>query len=197
MPWLERARDFGFLGPGPIDTHIRHAIAMLEALAAPLGASVVDLGSGGGVPGLIMAAMRPDLSLLFIESTKRRAEFLHDAVDGLGLASRTVVLAERAEVVGRNPQWRATCLRATARGFGPPAVVAECAAPLLVLGGVLIVSEPPEDQDRWPGSPLAAIGLTSEPVIVDGLGFRRLVKVAESAESVPRRVGVPAKRPLF
>ena len=47
----------------------------------------------------------------------------------------------------------------TARSFGPPAATAECAAPLLAVGGLLVVSEPPDGPDRWPADALAALGL--------------------------------------
>jgi hypothetical protein len=101
----------------------------------------------------------------------------------------------RAEDTGRSPQWRAQVDAVAARSFGPPATVAECAAPLLRINGVLVVSEPPEETDRWPAGGLAPLGLLDEGSPVPGM--RRLRQVSLCPDTNPRRVGMPAKRPLF
>ncbi len=109
------------------------------------------------------------------------------------------VVEDRAERVGRDPARRGMADLVVARSFGPPAVVAECAAPLLRPGGVLLVSEPPGevDGDRWPGAPLGELGLGTSRGIRDGYGYRAMVQVRPCPDRYPRRVGVPAKRPLF
>lgn len=87
-----------------------------------------------------------------------------------------------------------------ARGFGPPAVTAECAAPLLAEGGRLTVSEPPEpppDRPRWPPEGLAELGLALGPEWHVPFHYRSFVQVERCPDRYPRRVGVPAKRPLF
>ncbi len=71
------------------------------------------------------------------------AAFLRRAVDRLELGDRVSVLQERAEVCGRDPDWRGTFDGAIARSFGRPAVLAECTAPLLKVGAWVVVSEPP------------------------------------------------------
>lgn len=160
---------------------------------------VVDLGSGGGLPALVIARMCPEVRLTLVEAQQRRASFLDEAVDRLGLADRVSVVLDRAERMAREPSQRGRFQAATARAFGPPAVVAECAAPLLEQGGVLVVSEPPSgvSSDRWPAEGLAALGMG--PARLDAQG-RRFVVVPQRRpcpERFPRRVGVPAKRPLF
>lgn len=86
-----------------------------------------------------------------------------------------------------------------ARLFGPSAVTAECAAPLLETGGVLIVSEPPtEAVGRWSSSGLAELGLAWVTVVAGEAGrFAVLRQVEPCPERFPRRTGIPAKRPLF
>jgi hypothetical protein len=64
---LERARGLGFLGPGPVAAHVEHTMGFLSALDEVTG-TVVDLGSGGGVPGLIIGVARPDLGLCLIDA---------------------------------------------------------------------------------------------------------------------------------
>ena len=193
---LERARRLGVLGPGPVLDHVSHAegfIAALEGLAE--GSLVIDLGSGGGVPGLVIAEARPDLRVVLLDSLERRVALLAEAIVALTWEGRVVAELARAEDTGRSPQWRAQVDAVTARSFGPPATVAECAAPLLRINGVLVVSEPPEETDRWPADGLAPLGLLDEGSPVPGM--RRLRQVSLCPDIYPRRVGIPAKRPLF
>ena len=190
---LGRARTLGFLGPGPVEDHLAHAAGFLEALRSVTG-RVVDLGSGGGVPGLVVATERPDLELVLVDATAKRCRFLEEVVQQLGLVA--TVIEGRAEIVGRGPL-RGTADAVVARSFGPPSATAECAAPLLRLTGLLVVSEPPSGGDRWPAGPLGHLGLrpllrtTTAPVM------QVLEQASPCPDDYPRRDGVPAKRPLF
>jgi 16S rRNA (guanine527-N7)-methyltransferase len=193
---LERARRLGVLGPGPVMEHVAHAEGFLNALdEVPAGSKVLDLGSGGGVPGLIVAEARPDLEVVLLDSLERRVALLSEAVVAMGWQGRVSTELARAEETGRSPLWRGKIDAVTARSFGPPATVAECAAPLLRVDGVLVVSEPPEETDRWEAEGLALLGLVDEGAPVPGM--RRLRQTVSCPESYPRRVGLPAKRPLF
>lgn len=196
---LSEARDLGFLGPGPVEGHIEHAAGFLQAVGEPPPSCVVDLGSGGGVPGLALAVAWPGARLCLLESNERRALFLARASAQLGLDGRVVVAHARAEDAGRDPAWRAWADVVVARSFGPPAVTAECAAPLLQVGGRLVVSEPPEgDGERWPADGLAQLGLVPVSRFVQAFSRFQVLRQEEPCpESYPRRVGVPAKRPLF
>jgi 16S rRNA (guanine527-N7)-methyltransferase len=109
------------------------------------------------------------------------------------------VVVGRAEDIARQPAYRQAFGVVTARSFGPPAVTAECGAPFLVEGGLLVVAEPPaEDPTRWPASGLARLGLAvGDRIHADGGTVQVLRAVAGVDERYPRRVGVPAKRPLF
>jgi 16S rRNA (guanine527-N7)-methyltransferase len=203
---LGEARLAGFLGPGPLDRQVHHAEGFTLAARRlfPSGpARLVDLGSGGGLPGLVVAVGWPDCTLCLLEANGRRAAFLRRAVERLGLTDRVRVLHERAEVAGRQGGLRASFDAALARSFGRPAVVAECAAPLLEVSGWLIVSEPPRDEadgdgrERWPSLPLRQLGLEPADVIHEDFEYRLLRQVEECPERFPRRNGVPAKKPLF
>ena len=194
---LERSRALGFLGPGPVDAHVARARAFHAAVAEPTG-RVVDLGSGGGVPGLVLARWWPATSWVLLDAAERRTGFLVEAVAELGLEHRVRVHRARAEEAGRDPAWRGGADLVVARSFGPPAVTAECAAPLLVVGGRLLVAEPPSPHpDRWPAAGLAELGLRR----VDGDDGARSVAVlvldAPCPVRYPRRTGIPSKRPLW
>jgi 16S rRNA (guanine527-N7)-methyltransferase len=191
---LERARSLGVLGPGRVGAHIEHSAVFLDALADRTG-PVLDLGSGAGVPGLVIAWSRPDLEVVLLDAQDRRVALLREAIDALALGSRVRVVHGRAEDRGREPGLRSGFDVVTARAFGPPAVVAECAAAFLAVGGRLVVSEPPGEVDRWPADDLRPLGL--RPVAGGTVGVAMLEQFALCPERFPRRNGIPAKRPLF
>jgi 16S rRNA (guanine527-N7)-methyltransferase len=192
---LTRARELGFLGPGPIDGQRAHAEAFLGALeGAPSFA--FDLGSGGGVPGLVLALALPETRWVLVDAMTKRTAFLTEAVAELGLGDRVEVCTARAEQLV--PGYRGVADLVVARGFGPPAVLAECAAPLLVVGGQLVVSEPPGGEaDRWDPEGVAMLGLALEAVVPGPPAFVRLRQIAPCPVRYPRRSGVPRKRPLW
>jgi 16S rRNA (guanine527-N7)-methyltransferase len=114
------------------------------------------------------------------------------------VADRVTVCRERAEVAGRRPQLRTGFDLVVARGFGPPAVTAECGAPFLVVGGALVVAEPPGGSpDRWPSDGLARAGLERDAVGGTVGSWGRLRQGQLCPDALPRRTGIPAKRPLF
>lgn len=197
---LEEARAWGFLGPGPVTPHVQHATGfavVAERTGGEPPRRVVDLGSGGGVPGLVLAERWREASFCLVDGNERRTAFLVDAVARLNLAGRVEVVRARAEVVGR--ERRAWADLVVARGFGPPAVTAECAAPLLAIRGRILVSEPPtSDGSRWPDTGLAQLGLA--PAVIEragGASYAVLMASGPAPERFPRRVGLPGKRPLW
>jgi 16S rRNA (guanine527-N7)-methyltransferase len=177
---------------------VRHSL--IFALLTPSGppARALDLGSGGGLPGLVLARQWPASSWLLLDSNRRRTDWLAAAVARLEMADRVSVRCARAEEAGRDPVLRSSFDLVTARSFGPPGVTAECTAPFLVVGGVLVVSEPPGgDPSRWPAAGLSSLGLAADGDLVEPAAFQRLRLVSPCPDRYPRRVGVPAKRPLF
>jgi 16S rRNA (guanine527-N7)-methyltransferase len=199
---LEDARDAGFLGPGPIESHIAHATGFGDVAETALGRfpeSFADLGTGGGVPGLVLASRWSDARCIFIESNRKRCEALRWAIVRLGFDGRAVVVEERAELVGRDSAWREQFELVTARGFAPSAPTAEIAAGLVAVGGAVVVSEPPEPEpDRWPAVNLREVGLgPAEMAVAAGAHFAVMRKAGAVPEEYPRRVGRPAKRPLW
>lgn len=192
----------GLIGPGPLEPHVAHALGFLGAVRLVRDGEpssfdrVADLGSGAGLPGLVMASVVPAARFSLIEGSTRRARFLVQAVQRCGFSDRVEVVGERAEVAGRDPALRGRHSIVVARSFGPAATAAECGAPLLAVGGLLVVSEPPGEgaPSRWPAHGLRKLGLGLE-----GAKGSYAVLVAEDLcpDRYPRRVGVPRKRPLF
>ncbi|MGH9101557.1 MAG: RsmG family class I SAM-dependent methyltransferase, partial [Acidimicrobiales bacterium] len=148
---LVEARELGYLGPGPIEVHLDHSRGFADAIEAAAGVGscseeLMDLGSGGGLPGLALGVLWPGARVVLLDASRRRTEFLRSAVEALGLEDRATVLRARAEDVGRDAQWRERAGVVVARSFGSPAVTAECGSALVRPGGLLVVSEPPSQE---------------------------------------------------
>ena len=196
---LEEARERGLVGPGDVERHLRHALAFGEAVGRPLPRPALDLGSGAGLPGLALAMADPRSHWVLLDGRVRSAEFLEEAVGRLGLDGRARVAGERAEVAARSGL-RATLALVVARGVGPPAAPAECAAGFLAPGGLLVVSEAPQPEpDRWPPGGLDQLGMAPAELVETpgGLHFARIEQRHLAPDRFPRRTGQPFKRPLF
>lgn len=129
----------GLIGPREApriwERHLLNSAAVAELI--PPAVRVVDVGSGAGLPGLVLAIARPDLSVVLLEPMARRTSFLTEVVAALGLtASVTVVRARAEEVVGRLPGGPADIV--TARAVAPLDRLAGWCLPLLEMGGRLL-----------------------------------------------------------
>jgi 16S rRNA (guanine527-N7)-methyltransferase len=183
------------------DDHLADALAGLEVKWVREAASLVDLGSGAGVPGIPLAIARPEMHATLVEGNGRKCDFMRAVADELRLSNVTVVHA-RAET------WSdglATTDVVTARALAPLDVVAEYAAPLLRVGGALVAWRGQRDpEDEAAGRRAAEIlGLAVQPVQrvepYRGALHRHMhvmVKEAATPDRFPRRDGVARKRPL-
>lgn len=129
----------GLLGPREVprlwDRHLLNSAVVSDLL--PVGARVIDVGSGAGLPGVALAIRRPDLSVVLLEPLLRRVEFLIETVAALGLGGQVSVVRGRAE----EPVVRTTLADAdwvTARAVAPLDRLAGWCLPLLRPGGVLL-----------------------------------------------------------
>jgi 16S rRNA (guanine527-N7)-methyltransferase len=154
---LTAIAERGAIGERSLPVAIAHADRF--ARAVPQSAvRLVDLGSGGGLPGLVVAVRCPWLAVTLVERRTRRADLLRRAVRALGLEERVVVIGDDVRVVAESAPHSFDVV--TARSFAAPPVTLRWAGELLAAGGLLIVSEPPEDVgERWPADRVAAAGL--------------------------------------
>lgn len=145
---LGEARRIGMLGPRPVDEVIEHSLGFVAALPTT-AREVIDLGSGGGDPGLVIAITRPDLRITLVDRRSKRTDFLVRMVGRLGLGDQVEVWeADVADLPQTHPgrTWDVV----TCRGFGSPEYTARLAIPLMSTTGRLLVSEPPaSDGSRW------------------------------------------------
>ena len=200
---LEESQRRGLIGPRPVGMHLEHARGFARALRRVSGDTtppprVLDLGAGGGVPGLALLLEWPETEFVWLDAAERSTEFLEMAVARLSVSQRVQVIRGRAEDLGRSPSLRTCFDVVVARSFGSPAMTAECAAPFLVVGGHLVVSEPPTGGgDRWDRGGLALLGLEVAGHESEGNSYQVLRQDVACPEGFPRKSGRPAKRPLF
>jgi 16S rRNA (guanine527-N7)-methyltransferase len=128
----------GLIGPREAprvwERHLINCGVMSEII--PIGASVVDVGSGAGLPGIVLAVARPDLTITLVEPLARRTAFLTEAVTKLGLDATVTVVRGRAEEIAGSEFVAADIV--TARAVAPLDRLAGWCLPLAALGGRLL-----------------------------------------------------------
>jgi 16S rRNA (guanine527-N7)-methyltransferase len=183
-----------------------HVLDSLAAVPLLRGAGIdefLDLGSGGGFPGLPLAVALPAKRALLVESIGKKARFLATAADACGLGNHVRVAATRAETLAADPHHRGHWQAVVVRAVADLAELAELSLPLLQVGGLLIAWK------RWPMDEEMArseIALhqmkgrlgSVEPVGVPGLEDHVLVvieKVAETGREWPRDPATRRRNP--
>ncbi len=169
---LRSAQRFGFFGSRPIEEAIEHSRQYVAALGslAP-GTRLIDIGSGGGLPGLVLAEAYPRIEITLLDRREKRTDFLHRAVGRLGWSHVSVITDDVVDMINAVE----TGIRhpfdvVTARGFGPPDTTLRSAQRLLSPNGRVVISEPPTE-NRWPSELLVELAVAREQV--DGVGVFR------------------------
>ncbi len=199
---LDRSASRGFMGPMPVSEQIAHGLgfaAASEEILKAVPRTVLDMGTGGGIPGLVLMACWPTSHIVLLDSNERRTEFLLTEVARWERPGKVEVVRARAEEAGRSDHLRERFELVTARAFGKPAVTAECGSAFATIDGVLAVSEPPVEGARWPVEGLVKLGLEDLGLVrlENRFSYRLLLKRSALDDRYPRRVGIPTKRPLF
>jgi 16S rRNA (guanine527-N7)-methyltransferase len=157
---LESLRERGALGEASLPAAVAHADLFLAAI--PIDCRrLIDLGSGGGLPGLVLAHRLPHVELVLTDRRERRMDLLRLACSTLGFDGRVRVVTADVASLARDAAYRGSFDVVTARAFGEPLWTLRCAAPFLAAHGVVVVSEPPtQDADaRWPDDAVTLLGL--------------------------------------
>lgn len=162
---LESLRDRGALGEASLGAAVAHADLFLAAVP-PGCRRLLDLGSGGGLPGLVLACRLTDVTVVLTDRRERRMDLLRLSCAQLGLGNRVSVVTADVVALAGDDTYRASFDVVTARAFGEPIWTLRCAVPFLNEHGVVIISEPPEVdvQTRWPAQDVRRLGLRPSSV---------------------------------
>jgi 16S rRNA (guanine527-N7)-methyltransferase len=180
------------------------ALPVLDRLSAGDELRCVDVGSGGGLPGLPLAIVFPSLRMTLLESVGKKAVFLHEAVDELGLGSVTVRTG-RAEEAARDPAERDAYDLVVARALAPLPVALELCLPFARPGGIVVLPRGSDLASQLGDGRVAAgqlAGRLRPPLPLDleelppGRSLVIADKVRPTPRRFPRRTGLAAKRPL-
>lgn len=185
--------------------HLLDAVVPVTVLDTSGAQSAVDLGSGGGVPGIPLAIARPNVQWLLVDSVQKKASVLREFVQELDLPNVSVV-AERAEILGQSPLHRERYDFVAARACAALPVLAELAMPLLAIGGMLVAWKGPlteaDEEVRRGRSVLEMLGgrldvvRPAGPVVLGGHTIVISSKRTPTPPRYPRRPGEPGRRPL-
>lgn len=189
-----------------MEDHVLDSLSCLIVPSFERAQSMVDVGTGGGFPGIPLKIARPSLNSCLIESTAKKTMFVRSAVSDLGLED-VKVLNARVEDVGVDPLHRARYDVATSRAVSSLAVAAEYCVPLIRLGGHVIamkgrMTNTELEEGKQAASMLGArmVEVVPVPLLAEVRAEERclvvLEKVQETPARYPRRPGVASKRPL-
>jgi 16S rRNA (guanine527-N7)-methyltransferase len=182
--------------------HVADSLTGLEIRGLAEAGRIVDIGSGAGFPGLVLAVALPNSQVDLIESVGRKCEFIQRAIDAAGVANATVINARSEEIAGAAQ--RESYDVVTARAVGRLSTLAELASPLLRENGILVAWKGKRDSGEEEQLERAAQRLAMHPEQILDVGDRAgskhrhlhiLRKLSSTPPDLPRRPGMAKKRP--
>lgn len=184
--------------------HFVDSLSILRELKDPIPATLADIGTGAGFPGIPLKIVLPELRLTLVESVGKKAEFCHHIVKLLGLEG-VEVLTVRAEELGQLQQYRERYDWVVARAVSSMPILAEYLLPLARIGGAMLAQKgesahaethAAENAFRILGGSLRKVSLVTLPGVADDRYLVVVDKKAATPVQYPRRTGIPAKKPL-
>ena len=191
----------------PCEVAVKHfgdSFTILTQGILPQGASVIDVGTGAGFPGIPLAISRPDLQITLVDSLRKRIAFLDELIQLLGLSNVTLVWG-RAEELGQNPQYREQFDVVIARAVAPLNVLAELCLPLAKMKGRFIAMKGPkaDEEVEAAANALKAVGgklLVTNVIVLPLLSEMRtlvhIIKFNLTPRGYPRKAGTPERQPI-
>ena len=204
LAWTQAINLTAIRDPAAVATgHVLDSLSAVPRFRARSVDRILDLGSGGGFPGLPIAAALPGAAVTLLEPIRKKTAFLQTVVDATGLAERVAVVTGRAEELAAEPTRRGTWSVVTARAVASTADLAELAFPLLESGGVLIAWKRGDLGAELAAArrALHALGggaLDVHDVAIGGLAGHRLVTIRRTGrvpDGYPRDPAARRRRP--
>ncbi len=187
-----------------VDKHFIDSLTVLRTDIIKDNSYVIDVGTGAGFPGMVLAMARPDLHVTLLDSQQKRLTFLHSVKNATGLQNVTI-LHHRAEEAARKTQLRECFDYATARALAPLNVLCEYLLPFVRVGGYALCWKGPALNDEIKAGKIAAQLLGGQielPIMspVYGRDWKHMIlpvhKIQHTLTIYPRKAGAPKSRPL-
>lgn len=184
--------------------HFLDSISVMKVLRKQSVHSMIDVGTGAGFPGVVLKILLPDIQLTLVESIGKKVQFCEFIANELGMTQVSVIKA-RAEELGQAPEHREKYDVAIARAVAELSILSEYLLPFVKRGGKMVAQKgdkgPVETHNaqnaiQLLGGKVKYMHQVTLPGVVEERYLIEIEKVASTPEQYPRRVGVPAKRPL-
>ncbi len=161
---------------------------------------VIDIGSGGGIPGIPIAICRPTIDVTLIDATAKKIRFIDTTATKLELQNIAAIQG-RVEELGRQPEYRESFDVGTARALAALPTLVEYTLPFIKVGGTALLPKGPDPQPEieLAREAIQLLGGALSSVILDqdlGGSLVVLSKVTPTPAIYPRRTGIPSKRPI-
>ena len=198
------ARRAGVLGDASIEELWEHTAGFASAVCSAFSAdcstwngTVLDAGTGAGVPGVLLAAQLPAATLTLVDALERRLGHARAAVRSVGLAPRVELEHGRLDDLGRSVAHRGRYDAVVARLLAEPTEAAELLAPLARAGGILVVSARPDQVESWRSAAAQLTGGSDISTTSTDAGLFVTVTVPQLVDDrYPRRPAARRRHPL-
>ena len=185
--------------------HIVDSLTLIPGLVEwPQNSTLIDVGTGGGLPGIPIAIALPHLKVTLLETTGKKARFCQQVVDTLGLENITII-NNRAETLGQNKLYRESFDMSVSRAVGPMRVLLEFMMPLVKVGGWIYALKGPAVEQELvdAGDALCTLGggeVMAVGAYPEGVDNQSVIVGVEKAERTPKEYprlpGIPKQQPL-
>ncbi len=207
MDWSERVSLTAVKDPEGIQRrHFLESAALIPVLEHEgftlREKSLIDVGSGSGVPGIPLKILEPSIQLTLVEAKARKVDFLNALLPVIGMSDVTVI-ARRAEEAARDPRHREQYDMAIAKALAPLRTLVELTLPFLRMGGLSIAPKGKEAEQEVKDAEVALEILHGNVRAIEPIPLAQPAQMVVLIDKdlptpirFPRRPGVPAKRPL-
>ncbi|MDG2094074.1 MAG: 16S rRNA (guanine(527)-N(7))-methyltransferase RsmG [Phycisphaerales bacterium] len=179
--------------------HVQDSLSLFPTLASVKSSTIIDVGSGGGLPGIPLAIVKPESRFVLLEATGKKATFLQSVVDRLSLGNVRVVAQRAEEAAAHGSAHRGAFDVVIARAVGPLPVLLELTVPFARVDGIVAAIKGERAAAEVEASAGALLTLRSEVVDLHKGSTGTLVLIRKTASTpriYPRRSGEPKRRPL-
>ena len=183
--------------------HFADSLTLYNFVDVKKNASIIDVGTGAGFPGVVLKIARPDIKLTLLDSLNKRLTFLDTVLNNTGLDAELV--HSRAEEGGKNKLYREKFDIVTARAVAKMSVLSEYCLPLVKKDGYFVALKGPKAEDELDEGKkaLAVLGgklIKDEELTLPGTTEERTLvlvkKVKETSKKYPRQAGTPRRKPI-